>query len=75
MRDNSHPCYSCPAEAKTLCQGCAAKSCLDHLTPVKVPYQSLLLCSDCVDKQQKTTAVVALCLFVCFIIVLASAAN
>ena len=75
MQDKLQLCYTCPAEAKTLCQGCAAKSCLDHLTPMKVPHQRLLLCNECVTKQQKTKAVVALCLLICFIILLASTAN
>lgn len=73
MRDNLHQCYSCTAEAVTLCQGCSAKSCLDHLTATKVPYAYPLLCSGCVDKQQSSAAIVYLCLFIGFFVMLAAA--
>lgn len=53
MRNKIHPCYSCAAEAMTLCQRCTAKSCLDHLTATRVAYSSLLLCEECVSNAEQ----------------------
>lgn len=75
MRDNLHRCYSCTAEAMTLCQGCAAKSCLDHLTAKKLPYSHALLCTDCLAGKRQETAILALWLFVGFIVMLAAVAG
>lgn len=53
MRNKPHHCYTCSADAMTLCQRCTAKSCLDHLTSVKMPYSRLLLCDECVTKSEQ----------------------
>gem|GEM_PF-6084500 len=73
MRNNLHQCYSCAAEAITLCQGCSAKSCLDHLTATKVPYAYPLLCSECVNKQHPAAAIAFFCLAMGFLLMLAVA--
>ena len=67
----------------TLCQVCAAKSCLEHLTAMKlsrfsvslVPYPNVLLCSDCVDRNRQTKTVVLLFLLIGLVIALAANAG
>lgn len=75
MRDMSHRCYGCTAEAMTLCQGCAAKSCLDHLTATKSTYSRALLCDDCLARKRQSNSILALCVFIAIVIMLASAGN